>query len=175
MNKKITIFITLVISSFQIGFGQQASTPETGVIYPEYMGVSRPLSDFFVNEEDELNAQTVFKESKDKEHRTPQTFQFTAEDGPEYRNDESTIQKEQGNRSVFAPLTNWAGQTGGGSCPPDPSGAAGINHYVQSVNATPFKVFNKTTGATMGTIRQIGSLWNPATQNSGDPIILYDK
>ena len=175
MNKKITIFITLVITSFQIGFGQQASTPETGVIYPEYMGVSRPLSDFFVNEEDELNAQTVFTESKDREHRTAQTFQFTAEDGPEYRNDESTIQKEQGNRSVFAPLTNWAGQTGGGSCPPDPSGAAGINHYVQSVNATPFKVFNKTTGATMGTIRQIGSLWSPAVGNMGDPIILYDK
>jgi hypothetical protein len=174
MNKKITIFITLVITSFQIGFGQQASTPETGVIYPEYMGVSRPLSDFFVNEEDELNAQTVFTESKDREHRTAQTFQFTAEDGPEYRNDESTIQKEQGNRSVFAPLTNWAGQNGNG-CPPDPSGAVGPNHYIQAVNSTPFKVFNKTTGASLG-ISQIGSLWNPAlTYNDGDPIILYDK
>jgi hypothetical protein len=175
MNKKITILITLVVSSFQIGFGQQAIEPQSGFIYPEYMGVSRPLSDFFVNEEEVLNAQTVFKESKDKEHRTPQTFQFTAEDGPEYGNDESTIQKEQGNRSVFAPLTNWAGQTGGGSCPPDPSGAAGPNHYVQAVNATPFKVFNKNTGATMGTIKQIGSLWNPDTDNMGDPIILYDK
>ncbi len=27
----------------------------------------------------------------------------------------------------------------------------------------------------MGTIRQIGSLWTPATSNDGDPIILYDK
>ncbi len=116
MNKKITILISLVVTSFQLGFGQQAIEPETGVIYPEYMGVSRPLSDFFVNEEEELNAQTVFTESKDREHRTPQTFQYTAEDGPQYRNDESTIQREQGNRSVFAPLTNWAGQTGGGSC-----------------------------------------------------------
>jgi hypothetical protein len=175
MNKKITFLFTLFSITFQIGFSQQNSEPETGVIYPSYMGISKPLSDYFVSEEDELNATTVFKESKDREHRTPQTFQFTAEDGPEYRNDESTIQREQGNRSMLPPLTNWAGQTGGGSCPPDPSGAAGPNHYVQAVNATPFKVFNKTSGATMGSIREIGSLWNPDTGNDGDPIILYDK
>ena len=174
MNKKITFIFTILTASIQICAGQQTTEPETGVIYPSYIGVSRPLSDFFVSEEDESNAQTVFKESKDREHRTPQTFQFTAEDGPEYGNDESTIQKEQGNRSVFAPLTNWAGQNGNG-CPPDPSGAAGPNHYVQAVNATPFKVFNKTTGATLGTIREIGSLWSPAVGNMGDPIILYDK
>ena len=175
MNKKITFLFTLFSITFKIGFSQQNSEPETGVIYPSYMGISKPLSDYFVSEEDELNATTVFKESKDREHRTPQTFQFMAEDGPEYRNDESTIQREQGNRSMLPPLTNWAGQTGGGSCPPDPSGAAGPNHYVQAVNATPFKVFNKTSGATMGSIREIGSLWNPDTGNDGDPIILYDK
>lgn len=175
MNKKITFLLSLFISTSVSSFGQQNNTPESGVIYPSYMGVSKPLSDFFVNEEDELNAETVFKESKDKEHRTPQTFQFMAEDGPAYGNDALTIQSQQGNRSVLPPLTNWAGQTGGGSCPPDPSGAAGPNHYVQAVNASPFKVFNKTSGATLGTIRQIGSLWSPATGNDGDPIVLYDK
>lgn len=175
MNKKITFLFSVFITSAQFGFSQQGNTPEIGVIYPEFVGVSRPLSDFFVKEEDEINAQTVFSESKDREHRVPQTFQYTADDGPQYRNDESTIQREQGNRSVMPPLTNWGGQSGGGSCPPDPSGAVGPNHYVQAVNASPFKVFNKTTGATMGTIRQIGSLWNPDTDNLGDPIILYDK
>ena len=175
MNKKITLLFTLFICAYQFSHGQQSATPETGVIYPEYMGVSKPLSELFETEQDQMNAETIFKESEDRAHRTPQTFQYTAEDGPEYGNDESTIQKEQGNRSVLPPLTNWGGQSGGGSCPPDPSGAPGINHYVQAVNASPFKVFNKTSGATMGTIRQIGSLWSPATSNDGDPIILYDK
>lgn len=175
MNKKITFLFFLVLASCQIGFGQQATESENGVLYPTYMGVSRPLSDYFVNEEDESNAQTIFKESKDREHRTPQTFQYTAEDGPAYGNDESFMQRTQGNRSSLPPLTNWGGQNGNG-CPPDPSGAAGPNHYVQAVNSTPFKVFNKSTGATLGTIAQIGSLWNPdLTYNDGDPIILYDK
>lgn len=56
----------------------------------------------------------------------------------------------------------------------DPSGAAGPNHYVQAINGTPFKVFNKTTGANMLTAN-IGSLWSPATPNDGDPIVMYDK
>lgn len=175
MKKQITIVFTLLFTTTQFIFAQQQKQNESGVIYPEYMGVSRPLSDFFETENDEITAKTVFKESEDKEHRTPQTFQFTTADGPQYGNDESTIQTEQGNRSVLVPLTNWAGQTGGGSCPPDPTGAAGPNHYVQAVNASPFKVFNKTTGATVGSIRQIGSLWSPATSNDGDPIVMYDK
>ncbi len=176
MTKKITLLFFFSAAIAGGIYAQQVTTPASSVIYPEYMGVSKPLSELFDKAEDEINAQTIFRESKDREHRVAQTFQFTAEDGPEYGNDESTIQREQGsNRNVLVPLTNWVGQTGGGSCPPDPSGAAGPNHYVQSVNATPFKVFNKTNGATLGTIRQIGSLWSPAVGNMGDPIILYDK
>ena len=176
MTKKITLLFFFSAAIAGGIYAQQVTTPASSVIYPEYMGVSKPLSELFDKVEDEINAQTIFRESKDREHRVAQTFQFTAEDGPEYGNDESTIQREQGsNRNVLVPLTNWVGQTGGGSCPPDPSGAAGPNHYVQSVNATPFKVFNKTNGATLGTIRQIGSLWSPAVGNMGDPIILYDK
>lgn len=174
MNKKFTLIFTLIFSAFNLTQAQQNSQPESGVIYSESVGISRPLSELFVKDDEELENNSNFTESKDREHREPQVFKYTAEDGPEYGNDLSTIQRKQGNRSVLAPLTNWAGQNGNG-CPPDPSGAAGPNHYVQAVNASPFKVFNKSTGATMGTIRQIGSLWSPATSNDGDPIILYDK
>ena len=83
------------------------------------------------------------------------------------------IQDKAGNYKSKS-LVNWAGQSDG-SCPPDPTGAVGLNYYVQAVNASPFKIFNKTTGATVGTVRQIGSLWSPATTNDGDPIVLYDK
>lgn len=72
----------------------------------------------------------------------------------------------------MAPNVNWAGQSGSGY-PPDPSGAIGPNHYVQAVNATPLKVYNKTTGANMLTT-SIGALFGTST-NDGDPIIMYDR
>jgi hypothetical protein len=43
------------------------------------------------------------------------------------------------------------------------------------VNATPIKVFNKTTGAAVGTVRNLSSLWPGGASDDGDPIVLYDK
>jgi hypothetical protein len=145
------------------------------VLYPIQFGVSRPLYELFEapDYEETISATPFF--SEDRKHRPKQNFVYSIEDGPEYGNDERTIQRTMGNKALNPPLTNWAGQSGGGSCPPDPTGAAGPNHYVQSVNATPFRVHNKTTGAQIGTIRQMGSLWSPAVGNMGDPIVMYDR
>ena len=117
------------------------------------------------------------KESKDRENRSPQTFEFKAEDNQElYGTDPSTVQTEFGPVSATnkAPIKNWPGQTATGFRPMDPSGAAGPNHYIQAINGTPFRVFDKNTGANLLTAN-IGSLWSPATPDDGDPIILYDK
>lgn len=173
MKIKITLIAIFACSFVKMSLAQSDS--KSTVIYPEYMGVSKPLSDYYASDDIESTSSPKLKESEDRLHRTPQKFVYTAADGIEYGNDESTIQKEQGNRSMMPPLTNWAGQPGNG-CPPDPTGAIGLNQYVQAVNATPFKVFNKTNGANLLTVSAgIGSLWNPAVGNSGDPIILYDK
>jgi len=174
--KKATFLIAGVVIATGL-FAQ--NTPENKdniVIQCSQFGISKPLSELFETEPYEDNLQPYEKkESGDRTHRTPQTFLFTAEkDGAAYGNDPSTIQDKMGNRMPVTVLQNWAGQNGGGY-PPDPSGAVGLNHYVQAVNATPFKVFNKTNGAQVGTIKNIGALWTPATANMGDPIILYDK
>ncbi len=171
---------TLLIASIIIGNGlfaqETQSNPNGDVIQGIFNGISKPLSDLFETEPYDDNLQPYeLKESADRTHRKPQIFVYTAEkDGPAYSTEKSSIQTQMGNRAPVTILTEWAGQNGGGY-PPDPSGAAGLNHYVQSVNATPFKVFNKTTGAQMGSIRQIGSLWSPAVGNMGDPIIMYDR
>lgn len=174
MKKNYTLILGLMFTLPSVA--QKASENENGVtvIQCEKFGISRPLRELFVNEEELTNEKIELEESKDRERRIPQNYLFTAEDGPEYGNDESVHQTFMGDIVNKAPLTSWAGQTGGGY-PPDPSGAAGTNYYVQAVNATPFKVYNKTTGAGVGTVKQIGSLWSPATPNNGDPIILYDK
>lgn len=62
--------------------------------------------------------------------------------------------------------------------PPDPTGAAGPNHYMQATNRT-VAVYNKTGGTVLGPTSS-SSIWSGmggvcSTSNSGDPIVLYDR
>jgi hypothetical protein len=150
----------------------QTSTDKVEVIQCSEFHITRPLSEI-AEIYDMSEVESKFEESKDREHRVPQTFKFSAEDGAEFGNDPSSLQVQMGTRAASAPLTNWAGLSGSGF-PPDPSGAVGPSHYVQAVNATPLRVFNKTTGAAMLTT-SIGALFGTPSSNDGDPIILYDK
>jgi hypothetical protein len=64
-----------------------------------------------------------------------------------------------------------------GVLPPDPSGEAGPNHYVQAVNLS-FAVWNKSGTLLKGPVN-MSSLWSAAggvcsTTNDGDPIVQYD-
>lgn len=176
--KKITLFLTgFVISTGVFSQIIPESDPNTStVITCSDFHISRPLS--------ELSKETPYVPKKHKEiklsgdrgHRTPQKFIYSVENGEIYGEDPSVRQTEMGERNLSskAPIKNWPGQPGDGSRPLDPSGAAGPNHYVQAINASPFRVFNKSTGATLLTAN-IGTLWSPDTGNEGDPIVLYDK
>jgi len=73
------------------------------------------------------------------------------------------------------------GFSGFGICcaPPDTEGVVGATQYVQWVNLS-FAVFNKTTGAlvagpTFGNAMWAGFGGTCQTNNSGDPIVQYDK
>jgi hypothetical protein len=167
--KKTTLVVCGVFAMSALS-AQNATDNSVTVIYPTEFHVTKPLSEIaYVDEEAVVESE--FEESKDRNYRTPQVFKYTAKDGPEYGNDPNCMQKTMGTRAPMAPLTNWAGQSGSGY-PPDPSGAVGPNHYVQAVNATPLRVYNKTTGAIMLTT-SIGAIFG--TGNDGDPIIMYDK
>ncbi|HEU5438286.1 MAG TPA: hypothetical protein VFU88_03265 [Ktedonobacterales bacterium] len=63
--------------------------------------------------------------------------------------------------------------------PPDTNGAVGATQYVQIVN-TGFGVFDKTTGAIIGTSHPINSLWanfggGCQANDDGDPVVQYDQ
>lgn len=81
-------------------------------------------------------------------------------------------QTQMGSGTMRAPLVNINGQSG--AFPPDPTGAAGLNHYVQGVN-TSYRIYNKD-GSTSGLPPSLplSSLW-PGSTSDGDPIIMYDK
>lgn len=151
---------------------------ESTVIYCDEFHVTRPLRDLAKEGMDDIKrieeARRKKFESPDKKHRTATIPEHTLEDGVEYATDEKFIQKGDGSRDNRAPLVNWAGLTASGFRPFDPSGAAGPNHYIQAINATTYRVYNKSNGGNMAT-GLIGSLWSPATPNDGDPIIMYDR
>jgi len=81
-------------------------------------------------------------------------------------------QTQMGSGTMRAPLTNFNGQ--GGAFPPDPTGAAGLDHYVQAVNVS-YRIYNKD-GSTSGLPPSLplSSLW-PTNTGDGDPIVMYDK
>lgn len=172
--KKTTLSICFSIFSITALLAQtKPINGETTVTYPTSFSISKPLSQLF-DKEEEVPFNGELKDSGDKKNRKAQKYLFSARDGASYGNNEATIQRQQGTRALSAPIANYVGQAGG-SCPLDPSGAAGTSHYIQAVNATPFKIFNKANGATVGVVRNIGTLWTPATANAGDPIVMYDK
>jgi hypothetical protein len=178
--RKLTIYISVAVTSlFQMVWSQ--STNDSEVIYCEQFAVTKPLREIL--KENPVNYKKVVRKHK-REHqkesdkrgryRDPQKFVFSVEkDGAFYGNDSSLFQREIGSRPGPPQRINVNGQSVN-SAPHDPSGAAGTTYYLQGVNATPIRIINKATGATVNTFT-LGNLWSPATANSGDPIIMYDR
>lgn len=181
MNKNFLFSICILFLSFnQLIFAQKE---ESNIIICEDFHVTRSLLE--INAEFPVNSRKIEREmkkkmkkkiieSKDKKHRDPQHFEFSFEkDGYEYGTDSTIIQKNDGSRPGPTQKINIAGQSSS-SRPMDPSGAAGNDYYVQLINATVYKIYNKSTGAVL-TTGTLGNLWSPATGNSGDPIVMYDR
>lgn len=86
------------------------------------------------------------------------------------------VQSRQGNYSPNRTLVNIDGQVNRDLVnPPDPNGDVGINHYIQTVNAS-FMIFSKT-GETLYGPAGLGTIWQGMGANypsDGDPIVLYD-
>ena len=71
------------------------------------------------------------------------------------------------------PVLNFEGISSSWGSPNDPSGAAGISHYVMAVNATTIGVYDRI-GNLLNTFDG-NSLWSSMGYISGgDPIVLYD-
>jgi PKD repeat protein len=179
--KKITLILSGVLALGSL-FAQKGALNEvvnsnTVVIPCSEFHITRPLIEIAAENPVDENAPhpKAWKESPDRKKRKPHDFPFTVDkDGAAYGNDPATIQNEMGSVPNKAPIMNFAGQTAAGFRPMDPSGAVSSTHYIQAINSTTFRVYNKATGAIL-TTASVGSLWTPATANDGDPIIMYDK
>ena len=80
---------------------------------------------------------------------------------------------------IPGPIVSFNGQSNtSGVVPPDPNGAVGPNHIVTMCNLS-FQIFNKTGTSVFGPAAN-NTLWagfggECQTDNSGDPVVLYDR
>ena len=123
-----------------------------------------PMSEWpVVNEEGMENRE---RHEVDKQRPLPVVTDARWENEPD-----GALQTRSATKGSKAPITNVNGLNGSG-VPPDPTGAAGPDRYVQAINSS-FRVFLKT-GQPVGSAHSLSTLWDDAG-NDGDPIVLYDR
>ena len=89
------------------------------------------------------------------------------------------VQRVLGRIGIPAPSSAFDGNSNLCGCsPPDPNGAVGPNHVVTMANLH-FQIFNKTGTSLFGPAAN-NTLWSGfggdcQTDNSGDPVVLYDQ
>ena len=145
----------------------QDSFTATEFIQGTYMGTTVPLRDFPTTEYDATSPKTMtIVENKSRINEK------VNQNALPYNDINTNAQDKVGGIFSYALEQNFVGFDNTGFTPPDPSGAAGPDHYVHAVNSS-IKIFDKTgnllAGPTsLGAFLGIGS-------NSGDPIVLYDQ
>ncbi|RZP14863.1 MAG: hypothetical protein EVA38_04375, partial [Flavobacteriales bacterium] len=165
--KRINIFTCLFIILLARIVNAQDSFTATEFIQGTYMGTTIPLRDFPTTEYDATSPKTMtIVENKSRINEK------VNQNALPYNDINTNVQDGIGGIFSYAIEQNFVGFDNTGFTPPDPSGAAGPDHYVHAVNSS-VKIFDKTgnllAGPTsLGAFLGIGS-------NSGDPIILYDQ
>ncbi len=166
MRKLSLIFVTLLgVNSL---FAQQGDVV-TEVIYATDFRITKPLYELAKEQpEFKLTGEIKRKEAIDKQFRRAYHAKSNVTAFPQ--GEDPALQKQNGTRQANGIETNWEGLSGS-SYPPDPTGAAGINHYVQAVNSS-YRVYSKTGTPLTAEIQLSSLLFN---SSEGDPIVLYDK
>lgn len=172
--RKLFVTALFVISTVMI-FGQHESVSPGIIKTAAYFDVSPPLSDLPPLTADELEVmkEKALKKAKNK-GLGDRVYPFADRAFPQ--GPDEVWQKQMGNQKSFkAPVVNFNGQSSP-YFPPDCNGDVGPNHYFQTVNTT-YSIYDKT-GVQLVAPTAMNTLFSGvtgATENDGDPIILYDE
>lgn len=163
--KNTILLLALLVSQFVI-IGQ---SNETEVITCSEFRITIPVREMKLAEVKELPLDQKV-EMPDRVRRIPYMYDENSNKTAVLA--DGALQNWPGTKSLDTTMTNINGQVSN-SYPPDPTGAAGIEHYVQAINSQ-YRVYKKDgTPATGGGPFTLGSLLY--STNDGDPIVLYDK
>ena len=169
--KKKTFLTLITLLSWFLGFSQNVNEDKVEVIVCSEFRETLPLKDMnntIVTLEMKRAAEK--KEAADRVRKIP--FLYPENPVKSALAVDGALQSTMGSKVLEGPMVNFDGQIST-SYPPDPTGAAGLNYYVQAINSE-YQIFTKTGGTvSSGGPYTLGSiLFN---SNDGDPIVLYDK
>lgn len=169
MRKIFTISAAVALVS-GISFAQQQEDNiqmESTFEYNTGFFKTPPLRDLFKTLTPVDENAPIEKELNHHERNT--TLDIDYNDHTEDPNVQTTMGTRDGSNWTKA---NWAALTGSGY-PPDPTGAAGQDYYVQAVNSK-YRVYNKDGSGASG-VFNLSSLYPMTSSNDGDPIVMYDR
>lgn len=166
---KIRLFFVFAVGFALFSAEAQNTQRASSVAYGQFIRKTMPLRDFptITAEEFRVNEITIIENNLRANEKVNQ--QAYPQDGID-----PLRQRDFGGISRMPIEENFDGLTnteGGGFTPPDPTGAAGPDHYLNAVNVA-IKIFDKQGNVLAGPTALGTFLGSPS--NSGDPIILYD-
>lgn len=172
MKNVILLVITFTVLSL-CGFAQQIISHPTEVKNPVYHDVSPPLREMKILPPE--SEPRRWENGEVPNNTIPDNWN---EDNQNYARSnlkDPVIQDKMGELAPISTIANFKGIKGTGYAPPDPTGAVGLNYYIQAVNVA-FAIYSKTGDSVYGPAG-LGTLWQgfPGYHGSdGDPIILFD-
>jgi Secretion system C-terminal sorting domain len=155
----------------QQNYPQRVDTKIT-VITPKSVKVTQSPNLLFSKEQMVKIENEIAREKTERSQRKARVFEHSVAEGPQYGNDAASIQTTMGKRQAVGVKAKWAGLSGS-SQPLDPTGSVGMTQYVQSINVTPFAVYDKAGTGTPTYQGSVGTITNTGTD--GDPVVVYDK
>jgi hypothetical protein len=183
----IGLFVVLVgVFMALLGFGtfsnlfaqrpQQPNSPRQPLVRAEYRGVL-PVVKFDISPPLRDMKPLPAKECTLRENEDQDILAHLAPLGPVVP--DPVVQRVLGKIGIPDPTISFDGNSNLCGCsPPDPNGAVGPNHVVTMANLH-FQIFDKSGNSLFGPAAN-NTLWSGfggdcQTDNSGDPVVLYDQ
>jgi hypothetical protein len=165
--KNLWVILAIIMGASDIY--AQNTQPASSVMYGQFLRKTEPLRDFptVTPERYQVNEITIIPNNLRANEKVNN-------DAYPQNGIDPLRQREFGGvarQPIEQNFDGLNGNEGGGFTPPDPSGAAGPNHYINAVNVA-LKIFDKQGNVLAGPTA-LGTFLGSAS-NSGDPIIMYD-
>jgi len=172
--KNLTLLFVLFLFIAFNGVTQDKPISPSHIGVGEYHGLSVPLRDVPVITADEWEKMELDANKPRNEELRTRLYPFAETAEP--KGVDPIWQKFMGGTPApKAPIVTFDGQSSP-YYPPDCNGAAGPNHYMQTINVV-YAIYSKT-GSLVAGPANLNTLFTGlpgATYNDGDPIVLYDE
>jgi hypothetical protein len=174
MKKNYLLLIAILLAIVFTSKAQDKAISPSLIGVGLYHGLSAPLRDIPAMTAEEYEKMEIDAAKPRNEEIRERLYPFESTALP--KGDDPSWQREMGNtQAPKAPIASFDGQTSP-YFPPDCNGAAGPNHYMQTIN-TVYTIYSKTGTILAGPTNMnllFGNVTG-ATCNDGDPVVLYDE